>query len=126
MFDFPHVIEDGTPEEIKECLLLTLAAVPFAPMPVVNMRLVSAPVYANQRRLAANWAAEWDRMAHVVYDRNAERVMVSALTELMDRGMSVDERRLRQLRAELESPVSKRQIQGRIRRAFFGKRKRTA
>jgi hypothetical protein len=126
MFDFPHVIEDGTPEEIKECLLLTLAAVPFEPIPVVNMRIVSSPVMARQQRLAGEWAVEWEHLIQSHYGRNAERIMAESVAQLLTRGMTVDERRMQELRFELETTVDKSQIRGRIRRAFFGKRKRRA
>jgi hypothetical protein len=69
MFAFECVIEDGTYDDFKECVLAIVCLPPLPPSGI--------------RKLKANWTVEADQDLVAMYNINAEAVLVKQLTQAL-------------------------------------------
>lgn len=77
MTHFDCVIEHGTVDDFKECVL---AVVYLPPDPVAfTMRITSMQVYGTRRALNAFWSAEVDQDIQACYSRGAMRMLAKVL-----------------------------------------------
>lgn len=74
MFDFEAVIDTGTYDDFKECVLAVVSL-----PPLLQFSFISAPIQASGRRIDARWTVELEQDLQAMYNIRAEAVLLDAL-----------------------------------------------
>lgn len=80
MFDFDSVIDDGSADELKECVFAVVWL-----KPSYEMRIVSSPVYICPQRLRAHWTVDVTQDLVAMHSLRANRKIIKSIKREMKR-----------------------------------------